>query len=469
MLAAFGIAKAPGRQRPESGCPGNRAPRLTAPDGEDLLNGHEARARQPGPERRPDRHPADRAPGRKQPALTVHSAPLRRPRSRWVVATVMASMTLGVLPIFLLGAFSPDIQEALHLSEVAIGAIFGLYFAVSVLVSFAAGQLGERRGAAWTMSVAAAGVAAALVGIGLSRTAFHLALAVLIGGVANTLTQPAGNLALARALPPSRLGLAFALKQSSIPVASMIGGLAVPTVGLLLGWRWTIALCAVLGLVVLVMARVLAPRAGRASLVGDDRPGGSLRRLVPLTAAGVCGATATTGMIAFFVDGAVRAGVSKSGAGIWFAAAGVLGIGGRLLAGWMADGWRRHPPLVLCLAVYFACGTVGFALLAFASSWWLRVPATLLIFAGGWGWQGMFHHATVLWSQPTPSRGTGMTQTGLSLGGSIGPVIFGAIAGSVSFRAAWLFTAGLMAAAAVFVSLSPRVGQPVVAETGVEP
>ncbi|MBP1632917.1 MAG: transporter, partial [Acidobacteria bacterium] len=122
----------------------------------------------------------------------------------------MLSMTLGVLPVFLLGSFSPDIQEALGLSEVAIGAIFGGYFAISVLISFPAGQLGERRGAAWTMSVAAAGVAAALVGIGLARSAVYLALAVIVGGIANTLTQPAGNLALARALPRKRLGLAFA-------------------------------------------------------------------------------------------------------------------------------------------------------------------------------------------------------------------------------------------------------------------
>ena len=372
-----------------------------------------------------------------------------------MVATVMLSMTLGVLPIFLLGAFSPDIQKALGLSEVAIGAIFGGYFAVSVLLSFAAGQLGERRGPAWTMSVAAVGVALCLAGVGVARTSVHLALAVLVGGVANTLTQPAGNLALARALPRGRLGLAFALKQSSIPVASMIGGLAVPTVGVLFGWRWTIALCAILGVVVLVMARTLVPGNVITAQTAAEQAPCSLRRLVPLTAAGVCGAAATTGMIAFFVDGAVRSGMSNSAAGIWFAVAGVVGIAGRLLAGWIADSWRRRPPLAFCLAAYYACGAAGFVLLAFADSWLLRVPATLLVFAGGWGWQGMFHHTTVLWSQPTPSRGTGMTQTGLSLGGSIGPVIFGAIAGAVSFRAAWIYTGALMVAAAVLVALSP--------------
>jgi MFS family permease len=160
-------------------------------------------------------------------------------------------------------------------------------------------------------------------------------------------------------------------------------------------------------------------------------------------------------MIAFFVDGAVRSGVSNSAAGIWFAVAGAVGIAGRLLAGWIADSWRRRPPLAFCLAAYYACGAAGFVLLGFADTWLLRVPATLLVFAGGWGWQGMFHHTTVLWSQPTPSRGTGMTQTGLSLGGSIGPVIFGAIAGAVSFRAAWIYTGALMVAAAVLVALSP--------------
>ena len=381
-------------------------------------------------------------------------------RSRWVVATVMLAMTLGSLPIFLLGAFSPEIQEALGLSDARFGAVFAAYFVAAMLLSFPAGNLSEWRGPGWTMSVAAVGVAVSLVGVGLSRTGFHLAMAVLLGGIANTLTQPAGNLALARALPPRRLGLAFALKQSSIPIASMIGGLAVPTLGLLLGWRLTIALGALPAIGVLIMARVTVPQRGRAPRRATGRGSTPLRPLLLLTIAGICGAAGSTGMIAFFVDSARTGGVGPAAAGIWFACAGVAAIAGRLLGAWLADGWKRRPPLTLCLAAFFGLGAVGYFMLAFADTWPLRVACTFPAFVAGWGWQGMFHHATVTFSPNAPARATGITQTGLSIGAFVGPITFGAVVDASSFRTAWIVVAALMAAAGTILAFSPRTGRP---------
>jgi predicted MFS family arabinose efflux permease len=304
--------------------------------------------------------------------------------------------------------------------------------------------------------VAGVGVAASLIGVGLAPSGILLALAVLIGGIANTLNQPACNLALARRLPPRRLGLAFALKQSSIPIASMIGGLAVPTFGLLIGWRGTIAMCAALAAAVLLMAWATisreAPRPRRVAKQGAA----PVRALLPLTLAGVTGAAASTGMIAFFVDSATTDGVGSGAAGIWFACAGVVAIAGRFLGGWLADGWRRRPPLAFCLAAFFGIGAAGYALLSFAHSWPLRVAASLPAFAAGWGWQGMFHHATVLLSPAAPARATGVTQTGLSIGAFVGPITFGTVVEAASFDTAWLVVAGLMASAAVIVAFSPR-------------
>ena len=359
----------------------------------------------------------------------------------------MLSMTLGAMPFFFLGAFGPDIQEALRLSEVGFGTIVAGYFAVAVLFSFPAGALGERLGPRWSMSIAAVGVAASLTGIALSRHGLHLACAVLAGGLANTLTQPGGNMALAEALPPERHGLAFALKQSTIPVAAIVGGFAVPTAGAVFGWRWTIAAASLLGIAVVAAAR----RAGAASTGrrAAPRPPGSLRRLAPLTAAGVCAAAATTGMVAFFVDSGMRAGLDGGTAAIWFAVGGIGGIAGRMLAGWISD--RSQQDISRLLVGFWALGSLGFVGLAVADSWPVRIAATFPTFLCGWGWNGMFHHATVQWSRHAPSWGTGVTQTGLSVGGSIGPIVYGAILGAASFRVAWLSCATLSAAAACLV------------------
>ena len=369
--------------------------------------------------------------------------------------TVMLSMTLGVMPFFLLGAFSPEIQANLGLSEVGFGAIVAGYFAVSVIFSMSAGHVGEVRGAGWSISVAAIGVAISLVGIGLARNAWQLAAAVLIGGFANTLTQPGGNMALARALPPGRLGQALALKQSAIPVAAIVGGFAVPTAGAAIGWRWTVALLAVLGGVVLAAARAM--RSGDRVVPRDpNHAPRMLGMLAPLAGAGICASAATTGLVAFFVDSAVKGGVSHGAAGVWFAIGGVAGIGGRLVAGWIADRWLARAGIAWLLAGFWIVGAAGFVLLAFATSWPLRVLASIPTFVCGWGWNGSIHHATVQWSPAAPSWGTGVTQTGMSIGGAFGPVIFGAILGAFSVRAAWLYTAGLMVAAAVLVVVGAK-------------
>lgn len=375
----------------------------------------------------------------------------------------MLSMSLSVTPFFFLGAFAPDIQASLGLSEVLFGTIAAAYFVVPAIFSFPAGHLGELRGPRWSISIAATGVAASLTGIALAHNALQLAVAVLVGGFANSLTQPGGNMALARALPPERLGIALALKQSSIPVAALAGGFSVAAIGPLVGWRWTIAMIALLGVVVLVSARVI-PRGeppGSSRSV-RHRAAGSLRQLMPLAAAGVCGSAATTGMVAFFVDSAIRGGVSSSAAGIWWAFGGMAGIAGRMLAGWFVDRNSTRVDIAWVLAGFWMIGAVGFVLLAVADSWPMRVVATIPTFIFGWGWNGMYHHATVQWSSATPSWGTGVTQTGLSIGGSFGPIVFGAILGTASFRTGWLATAGLMVVAAALVTLArkPSANQP---------
>jgi predicted MFS family arabinose efflux permease len=377
-----------------------------------------------------------------------------------LIAGVMLSMSLGAMPFFLVGAFAPDIQESLGLSEVMFGAIVSGHFLVAVLFSFPAGHIGEARGPSWTISVAAVGVAVSLLLVALAPNGIALAAAILIGGTANTLTQPGGNKALAKALPPERLGMALALKQSAIPVAAMLGGLAVASLGVAVGWRWTIALVSLLGLVVLASARMMPGRETGVSPTSQRRPRGSLRRLAPLAAAGICASAATTGMVAFFVDAAIRGGVSKGAAGIWWALGGVAGVAGRLVAGWVTDRWADRIDLGRMLAGFWLIGAVGFVLLAAAGSWPMRVAATVPTFVFGWGWNGMFHHATVQWSGGTPSWATGITQTGLSIGGSFGPTLFGAILGATSFRVSWMATAGLLVAAAALVSLSHRSAIP---------
>ena len=76
-----------------------------------------------------------------------------------------------------------------------------------------------------------------------------------------------------------------------------------------------------------------------------------------------------------------------------------------------------------------------------------------LAFGAGWAWPGLFNLSVVRASPGRGTRATGITQTGTYVGGAVGPLVFGAIAESASYSAAWVVAAvlGLAASGAVLV------------------
>jgi cyanate permease len=89
-------------------------------------------------------------------------------------------------------------------------------------------------------------------------------------------------------------------------------------------------------------------------------------------------------------------------------------------------------------------GTVGVLGLGRAvTTAWFAV-ATLLAFAAGWGWPGLFQ-LTVTRSNPeAPAAATGVTQTGAFVGSALGPLMFGWLVESTSYAAAWAVMAGML-------------------------
>ncbi len=75
-----------------------------------------------------------------------------------------------------------------------------------------------------------------------------------MAGIANGISQPAVNLLLARGIPRARQGLAFGVKQGAVPAASSLGGIAVPILGLTVGWQWAFALAVALPVSLMVLA-----------------------------------------------------------------------------------------------------------------------------------------------------------------------------------------------------------------------
>ncbi len=362
-----------------------------------------------------------------------------------------------MLPAFLTGALAVQIRADLDIGLGLFGFTAATLFGVSGTCARPGGRLVQRLGARKGAAMAAALAIVSLSTIATASSAVWLIVGLAIGGLGNAVAQPSANLGIADFVAEQRLGMAFGIKQSSVPAATLLGGLAVPGIALLFGWRWAVAAAVVLPAVVLVSSMV----AGRDTVAPRPAEGGAPDRglpwggLVVLTLGGFLGSAAATSTGIFLVDSAVVAGVPPGGAGLLFAGCSVLGLGSRIWFGWLAD---RHPnrSRYLFIANLLTGGALGYGLLA-TGVVPLFVVGSVLAFVVGWAWTGLFHFAVVRDNRTAAASVTGFVQTGLSLGAASGPLVFGVVAQAFSYTAAWGTAAVLSLLGAVTIRIGRRM------------
>jgi MFS family permease len=371
---------------------------------------------------------------------------------RRTVLWTIAVATCGVLPVFLTGGLAVQIRTELGFGTAALGIAVSLFFTTQALSSAPFGRIVERNGSRRGMQAAALGSAASLLCIALFASSWNGLIGFLVlGGLANAVSQVAANSALARGVRIERQGLAFGMKQAAIPAATLLSGLAVPLVGTTVGWRWAFTGCALGALA--IACTMPKTTEGQVRRHTSERDGDM--RLVPLIllAVGIgLGSAAAVPLGTFIVESGVAAGLRVGFAGLLLAAGGGVGIAVRLALGWLAD--RRPSGHLGIVAVMLLAGTVGFVLLATGAGW-LFALGTLLAFGAGWGWHGLFNFAVVKYNPNAPAAATGITQTGAAAGSATGPFLFGLILESTSYGTAWL-SAGAAALFAVAAILAGR-------------
>jgi len=358
------------------------------------------------------------------------SAPVVRAVAAGALSTVLAS-----LPVFLLGGLAVLVRADLGFGELRLGLAVSLFFSVAAVSAVPAGRLVARLGARGSTSAAAAGSALALLLMAVAPSYPVLLAGLALAGVSNALAQIGTNEALGRVVPRRRQGLAFGIKQAAVPAATLLAGLALPALGLTLGWRAAFAGAAL----VAVGYLLLAPGAAAATRSpARDAPHGhrlpGRRALVVMAVAAALGSGSAFGLGAFLVLSAVRAGLTPGRAGLLLAAGSGLSVGIRLFVGWRADARDgRHLDLVVAM---LGSGAIGMGLLATGSSA-LLLPGTVLAFALGWGWPGLLNFAVVRLHPEAPGAATSVTQAGVFAGGALGPLVFGALVETWSYAAAW--------------------------------
>lgn len=365
-------------------------------------------------------------------------------QNRLAVVEAVVLSTLAVMPVFLVGAMAPGIRAELAFGPARLGLAVAWFFTAAAVGAIVLGRLADRLDTrtALVLGAVASGVSLLVVA---AATGYGWVLAALtVGGLANALCQPAVNASLSRRIPSARLGLAFGIKQSAIPAATLLGGLAVPTLGVTLGWRGTFVTAgavALLGGIVVRLSATVDERRSRPPKrsIRESQP--ELRSLMILTLGGTFAAAAATSLGAFLIDAAVEGGISNARAGLVAAAASACGLTTRVGLGWWVD---QHPTQSRYRTItgLLLFGVPGFLLLASGSPLPYLLGA-LLGYVGGWSWTGLFHYTVVSQNPGAPATATGLIQTGLSLGAGLGPLLLGNVAERTSYPTAWV-TAGML-------------------------
>jgi predicted MFS family arabinose efflux permease len=404
--------------------------------------------------------------------------PLRLGDSRSPAKILLISLACSsvcALPPFLIGALAVQISASLSIDPGRLGLVVSMYFLSSALGSVHLSRVAGNLDALQVMRTGCLLIGVLLGMLALARSSWlPLAAIMTAAGLCNTWTQPAVNQYLADQIPRRRQGVAFGIKQSSVPITTIVGGLAVPGIALTVGWRWAMVaamiVCALIGVCIpagrSVQSRVL-PRLMHRT---DDGPGellaeslvsltsGDRARLSMVSVATAFAVGAGSALPVFAVSAAVASGLTPGVAALVAAAGGGAAVLVRVVVGNHVD--RRSPTPLTVAAVMLAAGAAGFAILAGASQWEPRIlPAVIVVtFAAAWGWNGLLNLAVVQAYPSNAAIATGITGVGGSVGGVVGPLVFGVIAAHASYSAAWWSSAaGAIIGGGIYIIVGRRL------------
>lgn len=370
------------------------------------------------------------------------------------VIPAFAATAVGMLPGFLIAASAVQLRADIDFSLTGLGILIGVFFGVAAVVSPSMGRLSEHVGWVAALRVAALLAAFSLGGIGWFTDSYLvLAAFLVIGGLASSLGQIASNLAVARCVKPTRQGFVFGLRHASVPVAALLAGLAVPTITVTLGWEWGFRLGAVLAVLAAFSipgneARYVVNPAPPRTEGTKPRPTTPFPLLLILAVAVGLGTGGGDTLGSFIVSYSVDSGVAESPAGLLLALGSFVGLLSRVLAGFFID--RSQKADLSAVSAMLATGAAGIVLLNLGGTAGLFGGA-LLAFAAAWGWAGLFTFAVVRDNPTAPAAATGVTQLGKYVGAAAGPPIFGWIADTFSYTAAWWFTTTILLAASALI------------------
>ncbi|TQF76896.1 MFS transporter [Elioraea sp. Yellowstone] len=360
-----------------------------------------------------------------------------------LVQQAFATFTRGVVPVL-----APPIGAELGIDPSHAGSYTALAAAAAMAGTVGVGGFLRRYGG-FRVSQVSLAIAGAGVAMGAPFGVVAIALGGLLVGFGSTISTPASSHVLARVVPRPRQPLYFSIKQTGVPLGVAMTGALAPAFAALAGWRGSLALCALL---CLVLAVALEP--WRARFDTDRDPTAPLglaaigETIRSAWSPGIGGITAmamcyvglqfvhTSFVVVFLVE---TQGRSLAAAGGLFSIGTLVAIPGRILWGWL--GGRYVAPRRLLAGIGFgtAAAFAALALLPASASDALALAAVVLNSATVMAFHGlMLAEVARLAPQGRAGPVTGGVLFFAQIGQIVLPPLFGLLAVAAGYAAAWL-------------------------------
>ncbi len=377
-----------------------------------------------------------------------------RPGWRFVFTGVLlVAMTAATLAPVSLGILAPFMRDDLGISRAQIGGLIAMNILTGAVLSPTAGHVTDRIGGRNAIALLFATAVAGFIGMALAPSYWWFVLPVVIAAVAQAGGNPATNKLIAIHTDPGRRGVVTGIKQSGVQAGVFVGGLTMPFLAEVWGWRWALAFALLVPLAGLVGTYAALP--GDRPLVGETVPGAGVSRdrlpvaiiFLALYGALIGFGAAYTFLIPLFAEEAL--GLSEQAGGAAAAVVGFTALFARI--GWAryADIGARHALTLVILAFGSVAAVVALLGAQSGATWLLWAGAALTgLSSSSWNSVGML--AVIDYAgRERSGRASGVVMLGFLTGLGLAPTLFGWLVDRTdSYTPMWLISIGVLGAAA---------------------
>jgi MFS family permease len=380
------------------------------------------------------------------------------------VATMLGIQVIVSVSVIALSVMMPVVARDLAIEPKLVGVfVAGTYFVAALVALAAAGpvvRLGAVRVSQAALLMGAIGLAFNSAGLVVTT-----AIAVLCIGCAQGPINPASAHILSQRVPREYFGAVFSLKQTGVPIGFALAGLVFPQ---LLGWvGWRGASLVAAGAAVLTALVVELLRPSLDVRVSEGTRGPSIWHSIGYVMAHpqlrVLGCSAFVYVVAqhtftFYLVTYLyeHCHLTIVQAGGLLSASQIVGTVVRLVSGGMGD---RVPRMKLLgwTGVGMTVGCVATGLLPSTAPFWLIAVVVMGYGSVVISWNGTSQAEFAHLSPPGQAAALAAVQTSLAFMGSVfGPPIFALLSAAVDYRAAFMFVAACVFAAALWQLLAAR-------------